>query len=160
MMQPADDHGRARGDRRPGVRHDRGVLRRDLDLAVLDPERIGHELREDRLGALAHLGAGGQDPDAAVVGQLEAGDRCQLDLAGAGEPGTVPGQRQADAGGDARAVGPALAHGARLRVRPVEGRCLRGGLEDVDPADRLAQDLAGRRGVALAVDPAPAQVER
>ena len=31
------------------------------------------------------------------------------------KPGAVPGQRQADAGGDAGAIGPALADGARLR---------------------------------------------
>ena len=101
----------------PRVGDDRGVLRRDLDLAELDAERIGDELREDRLRALAHLGRRGQDADAAVIGQLERRDRCELDLAGAGEPCAVPGQRQADAGGHAGPIGPALAHRARLRVR-------------------------------------------
>ena len=62
-------------------------------------EGVGDELREDRLGPLAHLGRGGQDPDPALGGQLERGDRGELDLARAGEPGAVPGEREPDAGG-------------------------------------------------------------
>ena len=87
-------------------------------------------------------------------------DRCELDLAGAGEAGTMPGQRQADAGGEPCVVRPALANGPRLAGVAIEGRCLRGRLQHVDATDRLAEHLAGRGDVALAVDPAPSQVER
>ena len=54
-QQPTDDHRRPAGDRRPRVRHDRRVLRRDLDVLVRDAELRGDELREDRLRPLPHL---------------------------------------------------------------------------------------------------------
>ena len=46
--------------------HDRGVGLDDLDVVAVDAERVGGDLREDRVGALADLGARGQHADRAV----------------------------------------------------------------------------------------------
>ena len=73
-QQPTDDHRRAAGDRRPGVRDEGGVLRRDLDCFIRESELRRDQLRKDRLCALAHLRRAGQDPDAAVGAELERRD--------------------------------------------------------------------------------------
>ena len=96
-QQPADDHRRARGHRRPGVGHERRVLGRHLDVVDVDAELRRDQLREDRLRPLPHLRRRREDPDPAVVRALEARDRAHLLLARAGE--------------------------ARRRARPARGRC-------------------------------------
>ena len=140
---------------------------------VRDAEGLADELREDRLGALPHLGRGGQDADPALGGQLERGDAGELDLARAGEPGAVPGEREADARspsgrGPVRNGDPGVAPEparprrassvfARSRVNSAGlGRAL----QDLLARDAVAQDLAGRGRVAGLVDVAAADLER
>ena len=171
-QQPTDDHRRPRRDGRPGVGDERGVLRRELDRLERHAERVGDELREDRLGPLAHLGRGGQDADRALGGQLERGDRGELDLAGAGEPGAVPGEREPDAAGHPLAPGPQRRardragtrspHAFRVvaRAQALELAGLGGPLEDLLAGHAVAQDLAGRGRVAEDVDVPPPDLER
>src|SRR5262249_39828419 len=103
---------------------------------------------------------------------LHRGDRRQVDLARAGEPGTVPRQRQADATGDAIPLGAqrrpghdpgAFASDARRVMPGAQVLVLAGlgrSLEDLLAGDAVAQDLAGRRRVARDVDVHAPDVER
>ena len=116
----------------------------------------GHDLGEDRLRALAHLGRRREDPDPTLGGQLEAHDRAHLRLAGAGEAGPVPGQGEADPAGRPvarRASRPGL---GRSCPDPLELGRLGGALEDLLAGDAAAQDLVGRGDATQPVDvPAP-----
>ena len=146
--------------------------RRELDVVVRDAEGLADELREDRLGPLAHLGRGGQDADPALGGELDRGDARELDLARAREPGTVPGEGEADAAGRALAARAQRRPGRRTRARarpprvvglrpePRELRGLGRTLQDLLAGDAVAQDLAGRGRVAGVVDVAPPDLER
>ena len=146
--EPADDHRGPRGDRRPGVRHERRVLRRHLDVVDVELQLRGDQLREDRLRPLAHLGRRGEDPDPAVGGQLEARDRAHLLLARAREPGAVPREREADPAGGAGAGGAGAARGGGLRARPLEPRRLGRPLEHLGARHVDAEDLLRRRHAA------------
>jgi len=95
--QPADDHRRPRRDRGTGIGDECRVLRRELDRLDGHGECLGHQLREDRLGPLPHLGGSGQDLDSPVGLQLDRGDRRELDLARAREPRAMPCERDPDA---------------------------------------------------------------
>ena len=129
---------------------------------LADAQLRGHELREDGLGPLAHLGRAHQDGRPAVGVQVQVHDALELDLAAAREPGAVPGERQTDAGGLAGRTSAGAARATRRRALPgpLELRGLRGPIEDLLPRDALAQDLLGRRHVPQLVDPAAAQRER
>ena len=147
-QQATDDHRRPRRDGRPRIRDEGRVLRREIDRLEGHAEGVGHELREDRLGALAHLGRGGQDADRALGGQLERGDRCELDLAGAGEPGAVPGEREPDAAGHPLAPGPQrrARHRAGTRsAHAVRRRCERAGARTRWPRRRAPGPPRRRR---------------
>ena len=172
-QQAADDHRRPRRDGRAAVRHEGRVLRRELDVVIGDAERLADELREDRLGPLAHLGRGGQDADPALGGQLDRGHRGELDLARAGEarprarrgPARCPWRsaprpvRSADPG---RVPEPARRSRASAVLRPQSRELGRLGrsLEDLLAGHAVAQDLAGRGRVAGVVDVAPPDLER
>ena len=160
-------------DRRAGVGHDRGVLRRDLDVVVrrrpssaatscgkivFVPWPISVEPVRTRIGA--------------VAAQLDRRDRRELDLARAGEPGAVPGERDPDARRDPVPPGPERRRRQRPGARPARtvarrprpdalelGR-LGGSLEHLRRGHALAEDLAGRRRVALAVQVPAADLER
>ena len=104
--------------------------------------------------------------------ELQGRDARELDLAGAGETGAVPGEGHADPrrAADPRPSGAAsrgrcrsrLGGCARSRPRPdaLELGGLRGALEDLLAGDALAQDLAGRGLVAAPVEVPAADVER
>ena len=139
--EPADDHRGPRGDRRPGVRHERRVLRRHLDVVDVELQLRGDELREDRLRPLAHLGRRGEDPDPALGRQLEARDRAHLLLARAREPGPVPREREADAACGAGAGGAGAARRGGLRARPLEPRRLGRPLEHLGARHVHAEHL-------------------
>ena len=140
--------------------------------SIGDAERLGDELREDRLGALPHLGRRGEDPDPAFGGQLERHDRGELDLAGTREAGAVPGEGQADPAGDPRSFGPQRRSRDRARAgtsaaiapgplaQALELGRLGRPLEDLLAGHALAQDLAGRGRVAEPVDVPAADLQR
>ena len=142
--------------------------------SIGDAERVGDELREDRLGPLPHLGRGGQDaqirPSAvssseATLASLTSPEPvnpapCQasarpMPLTRRARDPCATGRRRDRARARApppRVVGP--------RPQPGELGGLRGPLEDLLAGHAVAQDLAGRRRVAGPVDVAPADVER
>ena len=62
-----------------------------------EAERVGGNLREDRVGALTDLGAGGQHAHAPVGRRLDLDDRSEMILARAGEAGAVHERGEADA---------------------------------------------------------------
>ena len=66
LQDTADHHAGARGDGRPAVGHDAGVGGVHLDAVVRQAQRICHDLRMHRPGALTDLGARDQDPGAAI----------------------------------------------------------------------------------------------
>ena len=139
---------------------------------VGDAERLGDELREDRLGALAHLGRGGQD--ATRPSAVSSSEATAASLTSPEPVNPAPCQararpiplavrsrsvRSGRSGTDARARAPpprVLGPGPQ----PDELGGLGRPLQDLLPGDAVAQDLAGRRRVARAVDVAPADVER
>ncbi len=150
----------------------RRVLRRDLDLVDADAELRGDELREDRLGALAHLRDRGEDRGSGRrrSSSTEATDG-QLDLAGAGEPGAVPGEREPDArrrpvrrsgaprGHDAGAAAAPGSSVVRARTRSNSAASAARSRTSL-AGDALAQDLAGRGRIAEPVDVAAPHLER
>ena len=158
--QAADDHRRPGRHRRAAVGHDRGVLGSHLDVIEVDAELFGHELREDRLGALAHLRVGDEDADDPLRAQLEAGHRADLLLARAGEAGAVPGQRQPDAARRAFPIRPTLALARRAFAHAFELGGLGGSLEDLLSRHPVVQDLAGRRHATGSVAVATADLQR
>src|SRR5262249_44812672 len=135
-------------------------------------ELLGHELGEDRLRPLPHLGRTGEDPDAAIRAELERGDARQLDLATPREPGTVPGEGDADP--RRRAVTARPERRARHAAGPLPPRAgplgpgaaalelggLGGPLQHVRGGHALAEDLARRRLVAEPVEVPPADLQR
>ena len=168
-QQPADDHRGARRDRRPGVGHHGGVLRArsrppstgtpsssatSCGKIVLVPWPISVDAVSTRIRPSAR--------------QLDARDGGELHLARAGEPGAVPGQREADpaarsAGPRRRPVGPAprrspaaVAAPARARTRSPR-RPARG-----PPRRRRSSRSTWPVGVVSpsAVDVAPPELER
>ena len=124
-------------------------------------EGLGDELREDRLGPLAHLGRGrpGSAIRPSAVSSTDATE-ARWTSPDPGEPGAVPGQCQADPAGPAGrarsarrsgtsrrrpdARGPWYARPDPLELAPPRPPA-RG---PPRPATLLAQDLAGRRRVA------------
>ena len=109
----------------------------------------------------------------AVGGQLERRHRGEVDLARSGEPRAVPGERQPDPAGQPFAArsaaanpgtipAPARAPTGRVvaRAEALELARLGRPLEHLLAGDAPAQDLAGRRRVADAVDVAAPDLER
>ena len=142
LQDAADDHARARRDRRPAVGHDRGVGGVHVDAVVRQPERVGDDLRVHRPRALTDLGARDENPRAAL-GERERRLRRELDLAAAGEARS----RGRTATGRARArcslrglVAPKPRSGGGGRHRP--------SLLEIGPLHRLAQHL--QRAAVLA----------
>ena len=137
------------------------------------PSSAATNCGKDRLRPLPHLGRAGQDPDAALGGELEGGDARELHLAGAREAGAVPGEGHADPGRAPVAAGAERRTRARARSRPgarepssrsgsnaFELGRLGGALEHLLGGDALAQDLARRGLVAQPVQVAAADLER
>ena len=170
--EPAHDHCRPRRHGGTRIGHERRVDRRDLDRLDGHPQLRRRELREDRLRALAHLGRGRQDDDRALGGELDRCYRGEVDLARAGEPGTVPRERETDAVG--APVPSAVERGGRdepgagpVDSRPrgpladafVLGRLGRA-LEHLLAGDAVEQHLAGRGDVARSVHPLAPQLQR
>ena len=95
--QPADDHRRPRRDGRPGVGDERGVLR----ARSRRPRSATPSASATSCGKIVFVPwpisvEAVRIRDRAVGGQLDRGDRGEMDLARAGEPGAVPGQREPD----------------------------------------------------------------
>ena len=119
-------------------------------------ERVGGDLREDRVGALADLGVRRQHADAAVGGRFEGHHRGQVVLARPGEAGAVHERREPDALPD-----------PERRVDLVEPRALgvivgdrQRAIEQRAHVDRIAHHLADGARVARANEIAPPQFVR
>ncbi len=137
LKQPADDHARARRDRRSAVGHDRGICIVHVDGVVRHAERVGRDLREHRSRALTDLGAGHENARASI-GERERGLRRELQFAGTGESRTVKEQRQPDPASGALQRPPFLP----------EVRALHRLTQHRQRAAIGAKRLAGRRDVA------------
>ena len=95
--QLAHDHRGARSHGGTAVRDDRRVRLRDLDEVAIDAQSFRRDLREHRVRALAHLGAGGKHAHPAFGCGLRSDHRRHIALARAGESRSVQKRRQGDA---------------------------------------------------------------
>ena len=93
----ADNHCGARRDRRPAVRHGGGVRLCDVDVVIVDPQRIGDDLREDRVGTLTDLGARRENAHPALGRRLDLDDGREVNFARSSKAGAVHERREADA---------------------------------------------------------------
>src|SRR5271168_4257706 len=96
----SDDHSGAGGDGGAAVGDERSVGLEDFDLTAAEVESFGGDLREDGVGALAHLGAAGEDADFSFAGYVHEGFGGEIFFAGTGETGAVEEGGEADAAFD------------------------------------------------------------
>ena len=151
----AHDGARARSDGGAAVGDVARVGRRHLDVVAGHAQRVGGDLREDRVRALADLGARGQHAHATVRRALGADHRGQVLLAGAREAGSVQERREAHAALD-RAAGRVL-DGETCAARvPVARR--ESAVEHPAHVDLVAHHLTGGERLALADEVATAQL--
>ena len=89
LYQASHDHRGARGDRRPGVRNERGVLRSQGDLVQPYTQRVGGKLTKDGLRPLPDLGRSREDAERAVRQRFHCEGTLKLLLAAPREPRAV-----------------------------------------------------------------------
>ncbi len=103
LDQFADDHRRARGDRRAAVRHRARIGLRNFDAIVADAQRIRGNLRENRVRALADFRAGGENAHDSFGRRFHVHDGREIDFSRAGKPRSVHEGSKTDAALDGRA---------------------------------------------------------
>src|ERR1700733_7700114 len=75
----------------------RRVRLHDFDTRIIEAKSIGSDLRENRIRALAHLGAGREHTDPAFIRGFDRGYRREIILSRARESGAMKKRSEADA---------------------------------------------------------------